>query len=171
MCTLSALSMLIAVASACSNSTAALKPLTSATAASTATSVGVADIAPNGAGGALGTIPPSGPQFTADATTTAPPTATPTSDISAGTAGACTFDAIHASVGEAPAGITDIDLRCHGEWASWVGQANDPTASDGYFAVARRSATGWETTNLGTAGVCSDGGVPQELWTDLNCTE
>jgi hypothetical protein len=58
-----------------------------------------------------------------------------------------------------------------GSWASWVGKADDPTKFDGYFAVARRTAAGWKTINLGTAGVCADGGVPPELWTALNCTE
>ena len=84
---------------------------------------------------------------------------------------ACTFDAIHASAGPPPAGITDVDLRCKGDWASWSGQPDDPTTSDGYFAVAKRSSFNWVTVNFGTASVCSDGGVPQELWTALNCTE
>lgn len=84
---------------------------------------------------------------------------------------ACNFDAIHASTGPPPAGITDVDLRCKGDWASWSGQPDDPTTSDGYFAVAKRSSFNWVTVNFGTAGVCSDGGVPQELWTALNCTE
>ena len=151
------LSIVITVSAGCSSGTSSLPPLSS---------VGSTDVAPSG-GRNLGTIPPSStspaetlPLGSTVATSTAP---TPAS--------ACTFDAIHASTGPSPTGITDIDLRCEGDWASWVGQANDPTTSDGYFAVAKRTATGWETINLGTAGVCSDGGVPQELWTALNCTE
>ena len=96
---------------------------------------------------------------------------TPTTSQPVGSAASCTFESIHADTGPPPSGITDIDLRCQGEWASWIGRANDPTTSDGYSAVARKDATGWHTVNLGTAGVCADGGVPEELWTALNCGE
>jgi hypothetical protein len=121
------------------------------------------DVKPTG-GRNLGTIPPS----TVSATQVGAPTTTSPFDTSGPP---CTFDVIHAAVGPAPAGITDVDLRCVGSWASWVGKADDPTKFDGYFAVARRTASGWKTVNLGTAGVCADGGVPAELWTALNCTE
>ncbi len=143
----------VVASGACSSNKSSLPSLPPAgTSAST-------DVAPNG-GRTLTTIPPSTP---VPAATIAP----------VGGAGptACTFDAIHASTGPALAGTTDVDLRCEGDWASWVGQANDPTTSDGYFAVAKRTATGWKTVNFGTAGVCNDGGVPQELWTALNCAE
>ncbi len=113
------------------------------------------DIAPNG-GRNLTTIRPSTP---------AP------APTSAAGSGDCTFEANHASTGPALAGITDRDLRCAGDWASWVGQAHDPATSDGSFAVAKRTATERETVNFGTAGVCADGGAPQKLWTALNCVE
>lgn len=148
----------VLASAACSSNRSALPPLLSVQ-AQPATSDAAPGVTPNG-GRNLGTIPPSTPVPTA---ASAP--------LSGAGPTACTFEAIHASTGLAPAGITDIDLRCVGDWASWVGQANDPTTSDGYFAVATRTATGWKTVNLGTAGVCTDGGVPQELWTALNCAE
>lgn len=147
-------------------------------------SSGKADVAsldsittPGGAGGTDGTgvVPIGGanlgtiPQSAVPSTEAASLPTTTTPLVTQGPP--CTFNAIHASVGPAPAGATDIDLRCVGDWASWVGKPDDPTKSDGYFAVAQRTATGWKTVNLGTAGVCSDGRVPAELWTALNCTE
>ena len=39
------------------------------------------------------------------------------------------------------------------------------------LALTTTPSFNWVTVNFGTASVCSDGGVPQELWTALNCTE
>jgi hypothetical protein len=153
---------------ACGNDSKAATTLASISPLIPASSSPITGVTPSG-GGNLGTIPrlplpstsPSITTPTAGATTSPPVTGGPP----------CTFAAIHAANGPAPAGITDIDLRCEGDWASWVGKADDPTTSDGYFAVAQRTNSGWKTVNLGTAGVCADGGVPEALWTALNCTE
>ena len=150
---------------ACGNDSKATTTLASITPLIPSSITSVTSIAPGGTGN-LGTIP----QLPSVPTTAPAPGATTTSTRT--TAGPpCTLAAIHAANGPAPAGITDIDLRCEGDWASWVGRANDPTTSDGYFAVAQRTNSGWKTVNLGTAGVCADGGVPEALWTALNCTE
>ncbi len=153
------LGMILSTCLACS-SESAVSPLGSIPTSSEGDRTGTTDIAPISSGNlttiAESTVPLTLPTTTTPASTPGPP---------------CTIDAIQASVGPPPAGITDIDLRCVGDWASWVGKPDDPTKFDAYFAVARRSATTWTTVNLGTAGVCVDGGVPPDLWTALNCTE
>jgi hypothetical protein len=68
-------------------------------------------------------------------------------------------------------GITPADLHCAADWAAWTGTANDPTALDGFFAVAQWNGSAWVLRNLGTAGVCGDGGVPADLWPALRCAE
>ena len=151
---------------ACGSDSTVVAPLESIAAIDTVVTSDTPDSlaqAPSGVGG-LGTAPP-----TTQLGSVAPSVST-SSTVDPSTA-PCTFDAIHAQTGAPPAGITDIDLRCEGDWASWVGKADDPTQFDGYFAVAQRTAQAWKTVNLGTAGVCADGGVPEALWTALNCTE
>ncbi len=68
-------------------------------------------------------------------------------------------------------GITPTSVRCAGSWASWVGQPDDALAQDGFFAVATWTGAAWELANLGTAGICGDGGVPADLWDALGCVE
>lgn len=68
-------------------------------------------------------------------------------------------------------GITPQGLRCASDWAAWTGAADDPTGSDSFFAVAQWSGSAWQLRNLGTAGVCEEGDVPQELWTVLACLD
>jgi hypothetical protein len=148
---------------ACSSDSKVVAPLQSIAPTGTLVTPDSSAQLPTGVGG-LGTIPPTDQLGSTNPTNSAPSAADPST-------APCTFEAIHSQTGPAPAGITDIDLRCEGDWASWVGKADDPTLSDGYFAVAKRTAQGWKTANLGTAGVCADGGVPEALWTALNCTE
>ncbi len=154
---------------ACGSDSKVVAPLDSIAATDTAVAPDTPDTPdslaqpPAGVGG-LGTIPPSNQLGSTDPSASTPGAVDPST-------APCTFEAIHSQTGPPPAGITDIDLRCEGDWASWVGKADDPTQFDGYFAVAQRTAQGWKTVNLGTAGVCADGGVPEALWTALNCTE
>jgi hypothetical protein len=151
---------------ACGSDSKVVAPLESIAATETIVAPDTADSLaqpPAGAGG-LGTVPPSNQIGSTEPSVSTPGAVDPST-------APCTFEAIHAQTGPPPAGITDIDLRCEGDWASWVGKADDPTQFDGYFAVAQRTAQGWKTVNLGTAGVCADGGVPEALWTALNCTE
>lgn len=151
---------------ACGSDSKVVAPLDSIEATETVVASGTPDslAQPQTGVGGLGTIPPTSQVGSSDTSVSTTSAADPST-------APCTFEAIHAQTGPPPAGITDIDLRCEGEWASWVGKANDPTQFDGYFALARRTAQSWETVNLGTAGVCADGGVPQALWAALNCTE
>lgn len=157
------LALALVAGAACGSDSKVVAPLESI--ATTETIVAPNSLAqpPAGAGG-LGTVPPSNQIGSTDPSVSTPGAVAPST-------APCAFEVIHAQTGPPPAGITDIDLRCEGEWASWVGKADDPTQFDGYFAVAQRTAQGWETVNLGTAGVCADGGVPEALWTALNCTE
>ena len=124
----------------------------------------------------------AGSLTTASSATTARPTTTqgPTSTGSAATlrptttvfAGApCDLDLIVEQTQSIVAGVSTNSLRCAEDWASWAGEPDDVAAMDGYFAVAQWNGASWELRNLGTAGICGDGGVPEPLWRALDCVE
>lgn len=103
--------------------------------------------------------------------TTAAPTTTAAATTTAPSTAPCDLDTIVRQTDTAYDGVTAITLRCAGDWASWLGQPDDETAADGFFAVAQWNGSTWELANLGTAGICGDGGVPPELWDALGCVE
>jgi hypothetical protein len=107
----------------------------------------------------------AGPSSTVAPTTTRPATTT-----SAAPAPPCQLALIVEQTQTAYLGITPSDLACAEDWAAWIGRPEDELA-DGFFAVARWVGGSWELMNLGTAGVCADSGVPDELWTELGCFE
>jgi hypothetical protein len=104
------------------------------------------------------------------ATTVAPTTTRPATTTSAAPAPPCQLALIVEQTQTAYEGITPSDLACADDWAAWIGRPEDELA-DGFFAVARWIGGSWELMNLGTAGVCADSGVPDELWTELGCFE
>ncbi len=130
----------------------------------------------------------SSPVVTPASSTTVgvPATAAPTSTVSVGTtarpattvstspppaaAPPCRLDLIVEQTQTQYVGITPSDLSCAEDWAAWIGRPDDELG-DGFFAVARWTGTSWELLNLGSAGVCADGGVPDELWEQLGCFE
>mgnify|MGYP006921740022 CR=1 FL=1 len=91
-------------------------------------------------------------------TTAAPTTLAPTTTVAA--TAPCDLATIVEQTNTAYDDVTPTNLRCADDWASWVGQPNDATMSDGFFAVAQWDGTAWALANLGTAGICGDGGVP-----------
>lgn len=103
-------------------------------------------------------------------TTVAPTTTRPAPTTSATPAPPCQLALIVEQTQTAYVGITPSDLACADDWAAWIGRPEDELA-DGFFAVARWVGGSWELINLGTAGVCADSGVPDELWTELGCFE
>ena len=103
-------------------------------------------------------------------TTVAPTTTRPATTTSAAPAPPCQLALIVEQTQTAYVGITPSDLACAEDWAAWIGRPEDELA-DGFFAVARWVGGSWELMNLGTAGVCADSGVPDELWTELGCFE
>ncbi len=109
----------------------------------------------------------TGPTTTAAPSTTRPATATSTAPAPAPP---CRLALIVEQTQTAYEGITPSDLACAEDWAAWIGRPEDELA-DGFFAVARYVGGSWELMNLGTAGVCADSGVPDELWTELGCFE
>lgn len=106
-----------------------------------------------------------GPSTSPAPTTTRPAAATTTTP-----APPCQLALIVEQTQTAYEGITPSDLACADDWAAWIGRPEDELA-DGFFAVARWVGGSWELMNLGTAGVCADSGVPDELWTELGCFE
>src|SRR5262249_28549451 len=65
-----------------------------------------------------------------------------------------------------PPGATAPDPRCARDWASaLIATPNQGTV----FAVFQVVQGAWEGRNLGTDGVCSDAGVPTDLYGPLNC--
>jgi hypothetical protein len=158
------------VAVACGGSDAApdatvppveLTPLT--TAASTTVPVTAAPAATTTEPPAASTTAPA-----AATTTTAQATTTTTG---AAPAPPCALDLIVQQTETTYEGITPTDLRCADVWATWVGKPDDPTMSDGFFAVAKWDGDTWQLANLGTAEICGDAGVPEALWDALNCIE
>lgn len=108
---------------------------------------------------------------TAAASTTAAPTTTrPAPTTTTAPVPPCQLALIVEQTQTAYEGITPSDLACADDWAAWIGRPEDELA-DGFFAVARWVGGSWELMNLGTAGVCADSGVPDELWTELGCFE
>lgn len=95
---------------------------------------------------------------------------TTVSTTDSGAAPPCQLDLIVAQTQTQYLGITPSDLSCAEGWAAWIGRPDDELA-DGFFAVARWTDGSWELLNLGTAGVCADAGVPDELWAELGCFE
>ena len=112
---------------------------------------------------------------TAAATSTTPtttPSTTPsTTPATVAAAPPCDLAMIVEQTDTGYEGITPTSVRCAGAWASWVGQPDDALAQDGFFAVATWTGAAWELANLGTAGICGDGGVPTDLWDALGCVE
>jgi hypothetical protein len=100
-------------------------------------------------------------------TTTAPVTTPPTT---AASSPPCRLDLIVEQTQTGYDGITPSDLNCAEGWAAWIGRPGDEL-SDGFFAIARWTGASWELQNLGTAGVCADAGVPDDLWNRLGCFE
>lgn len=100
----------------------------------------------------------------------APTTTRPAPTTSATPAPPCQLGLIVEQTQTAYEGIMPSDLACAEDWAAWIGRPEDELA-DGFFAVARWVGGSWELMNLGTAGVCADSGVPEELWTELGCFE
>jgi hypothetical protein len=68
--------------------------------------------------------------------------------------------------GPLPPGTTATQPRCVSTWASALITAPD---QDNVFAVFEVGQGGWLGKNLGTDGVCSGAGVPQNLYTALGC--
>ncbi len=102
--------------------------------------------------------------------TTVPQTIVPqTTGLFAGAP--CELDLIVEQTQSFVAGVTPTSLRCAADWASWAGQPDDVGAMDGYFAVAQWNGASWDLRNLGTAGICGDGGVPEPLWPALDCVD
>jgi hypothetical protein len=120
---------------------------------------------------------------TAPATTVRPATTVPSASVAPVTTARpvttsssiggvpCDIDVIIEQTQSFVQGVTPTSLRCAEDWASWSGQPDDPMAMDGYFAVAQWTGASWELRNLGTAGICGDGGVPLSLWPALDCVE
>lgn len=137
------------------------------------TSVTVTSGAPSPTAAATAT---TAPQATVRPATSPPATGAPVTTAQAATTVAvgappCDLTTIVSQTQTAIDGVTPGSVRCAGEWASWSGFPDDPMAMDGYFAVAQWSGSVWELRNLGTAGICGDGGVPTELWPALDCVE
>lgn len=109
------------------------------------------------------------PATTVRPTTVPSPTVAPTTGVFAGAP--CELDLIVEQTQSFVAGVTPTALRCAADWASWAGQPDDVAAMDGYFAVAQWTGASWELRNLGTAGICGDGGVPEPLWPALDCVD
>jgi hypothetical protein len=82
----------------------------------------------------------------------------------------CNLDLIVQQTQTVYEGITPSDLQCADDWAAWIGRPDDEL-SDGFFAVARWNGDAWELMNLGTAGICADAGIPEELFARLGCFE
>ena len=125
--------------------------------------------------GEVTTTPPGGVATTSGATSTTPtttPSTTPsTTPATVAAAPPCDLAMIVEQTDTGYEGITPTSVRCAGAWASWVGQPDDALAQDGFFAVATWTGAAWELANLGTAGICGDGGVPTDLWDALGCVE
>lgn len=119
------------------------------------------------------TVTPTAVVSTTQLTTTTigATTLAPTTTATAPSAPPCDLDTIVRDTQTQYEGITATDLSCAGDWASWVGQPADPNTGDSFFAVAEWTGSTWELANLGTAGICADGGVPAELWDALGCVE
>ncbi len=100
-------------------------------------------------------------------TTTSPPGTTPPTTAPSPP---CRLDLIVEQTQTGYGGITPSDLNCAEDWAAWIGRPDDEL-SDGFFAIARWTGSSWELQNLGTAGVCADAGVPDDLWDRLGCFE
>lgn len=109
------------------------------------------------------------PTSTVSVSSSVRPTTT-VSTTGSGAAPPCQLDLIVAQTQTQYLGITPSDLSCAEGWAAWIGRPDDELA-DGFFAVARWTDGSWELLNLGTAGVCADAGVPDELWVELGCFE
>jgi hypothetical protein len=105
----------------------------------------------------------------ATTSTTRPTSTTSATETTAGPAVPCDLRLIVEQTDTAFDGITPEQLSCVDGWTGWVGRADDPETSDGYFAVAAWGDGTWTLINLGTSGVCADGGVPQSLWDSLRC--
>jgi hypothetical protein len=115
------------------------------------------------------TVPATVPVTVRPTTTVATSTTSPTSTTVASKV-PCTLDRIIADTQTTYPGITATGLRCADVWASWIGTP-DSADADGFFAVASWDGSVWELRNLGTAGICEDGGVPTQLWDSLGCSD
>jgi hypothetical protein len=151
---------------------------TASTTGTTATSAGSATTAVTSASTSSSTV---GTTTTGAAATSTSGPGTSASTASTSTTGQgttttaetipCDLDLIVEQTDTAYENTLQGDLRCAEGWASWVGRSDPPDANDGYFAVAVYDAGSWTLVNLGTSGVCEDGGVPERLWADLDCIE
>jgi hypothetical protein len=139
----------------------------STTAAATPSSVGAASTTVAVTTSTVASSAPStstiAPSTSSASSTTEPERTTTTESIP------CDLELIVEQTGTAFEGVTPEQLSCAQGWATWQGSANDPQESDGYFAVAVYDSGSWVLVNLGTSGVCADGGVPSDLWDELNC--
>lgn len=119
------------------------------------------------------TIPPTGSTVatTVAPTTLAPTTVANTSPPSTSGAPVCQLPLILEQTETNFEGITGDQLACAATWAAWSGFPDDPITTDGYFAVAEWTGVAWQLRNLGTSGVCTDAGVPTDLWPTLGCFE
>ena len=110
-----------------------------------------------------------GPATTVRSTTTVASTVAP--PTTGQPTGPCDIALIIEQTQSSVPGVTPTSLRCADDWASWSGAPDDPMTMDGYFAVAQWVGGAWELRNLGTSGICGDGGVPAALWSALDCVE
>ncbi len=110
------------------------------------------------------------PASSVNVSTTARPAPTVSTSPPSAAAPPCRLDLIVEQTQTQYVGITPSDLSCAEDWAAWIGRPDDELG-DGFFAVARWTGTSWELLNLGSAGVCADGGVPDDLWEQLGCFE